>query len=276
MPREVRYLTDRFGILELNGRKPLYQSHSLKVRTKDLLAELFPLLGKSKMSLFESRMQDLWWERIGKKGKPRGLVQGITREELDAALVEFKRSFQEDPKSASRELYFSLAQAQLNGKSVTYFADSTPINILNAHHIYKLFPKSKFINMVRDGRDTALSVTKEPWGPNDPMAALDWWKGRILAGHNALAQIPESAHMTLNLEDLVVHNRQESYQSLLTFLNLGPSATLEKYFQEKVEPAKMKTGSWRQEVKNAARFDAKYSKILRELADQGVEIKKFY
>ncbi len=220
-------------------------------------------------------MQDLWWERPGKKGKPRGLVQGISPDELEQALQTFAKAYRKDRRTASRALYFELGQAQLKGKSVRYFADSTPINILSAHHLFELFPESKFINMIRDGRDTALSVSKEPWGPNDPIAALDWWKGRILAGQNALNQIPETAHMTLYLEDLVVHSRDESYQSLLNFLDLEPSDALFKYFNETVDPAKMNTGSWK-ELSNATVFDKKYSEILKELADQGVEIKKLY
>jgi hypothetical protein len=275
LPREVRYLTDRFGILELNGRKPLYQQRTLQSVAKNIIGETLPFLGKSKLSIFESRMKDLWWERLGKKGKPRGLVQGISRDQLTAALDDFSSAYKKAPRDASRELYFALGAAQLKGKSVRYFADSTPINILSAHHLYEIFPEAKFINMIRDGRDTAFSVSKEQWGPSDPVAALIWWKERILAGQSALNQIPQSTSITLNLEDLVIHNRDESIRALLTFLHLQPSEALEKFFAETVDPAKMNAGSWK-ELSNATQFDKRYSEILKELADQGVEIKKFY
>jgi hypothetical protein len=275
LPREVRYLTDRFGILELNGRKPLYQQRTLQSITKNIIGETLPFLGKSKLSIFESRMQDLWWDRPGKKGKPRGLVQGISRDQLTAALHEFSSTYKKAPRDASRELYFALGAAQLKGKSVRYFADSTPINILSAKHLHEVFPEGKFINMIRDGRDTAFSVSKEQWGPSDPIAALVWWKERILAGQRALDQIPQSSSITLYLEDLVVHSRSESIQALLTFLNLQPTEALEKFYAETVNQTKMNAGSWK-ELSHAAQFDKRYSEVLKELADQGVEIKKFY
>lgn len=48
--------------------------------------------------------------------------------------------------------------------------------MLNLDIIYELFPKSKFIYIIRDGRDVALSLLEREWGPNNIFACANYWK----------------------------------------------------------------------------------------------------
>jgi hypothetical protein len=43
---------------------------------------------------------------------------------------------------------------------------------MQADLINQLLPRSKFIHVIRDGRDVASSVVKEKWGPSEHFAAL--------------------------------------------------------------------------------------------------------
>ena len=276
MPREIKYLTDRGGLLDLNFGRPLaFESSPRELRNRVFL-RAYLLLGKSKQKIFRERISTRWWSQEGKGGKPRGLVQGIHREELDHALESFEFKSKEDLLGASQDLFFELSRAQLKDQSVKYFADSTPLNIQNANRISRFMPNSLFINMVRDGRDVAISVSKEKWGPRTPEEGLEWWKGRIEKSFLALKKIPEDNHITVRLEDFIVHDRDATFKKVLTFLNLDDNPALHKYFDEVLLAEKMSQGDWAKVVKNPNAFEKRYSQILQELYSQGIEIEQYY
>ena len=80
LPREIRYLTDRFGLLDLNFGRPIKFESSTEALVKRLSGNFGFIIGRSASTFFNQRMSNLWWQEVGKKGKPRGLCQGI---ELD-------------------------------------------------------------------------------------------------------------------------------------------------------------------------------------------------
>jgi hypothetical protein len=227
-------------------------------------------------NLFMKQMHRRWWNELGKKGKPRGLIQGITSDKLDEALDRFGRNRQTDTNSASRELFFELSSAQIKKSSVEYFVDSTPLNIQNADRISRLLPESLFINMIRDGRDVALSVSKERWGPKTPEDALDWWQARIERSARALSNIPKEKYLTLRLEDLIEREREETYRKIHIFLDLPESNEMRDYFEQILTSEKMSRGSWSKHVKDPKKFDAKYTEILQRLASKDIEIERYY
>lgn len=276
-PREIRYLTDRRGLLDLNFGRPLSFETSRREFATRLKLDLRVLTGRdTRQNLFMKLMHQRWWNELGKKGKPRGLIQGITTENLDEALDRFGRDHQIDANTASRELFFELANAQIKKSSVKYFVDSTPLNIQNADRISRLLPESLFINTIRDGRDVALSVSKERWGPNSPEEALDWWRARIERSARALSNISKQKYLTLRLEDLIEREREETYRKIHLFLDLQESNDLRDYFEQILTSEKMSRGSWSKHVSNPKKFDAKYTEILKGLASKGIEIERYY
>ena len=272
MPREIKYLTSRHGLVDLALTRPLGIEENLKSRRNNLIARALPLLGKSKLSLFEKELLGLWWSETGKKGNKRGLVQGITREELGHALEEFRASFKDDRVSASRRFFETLSRAQMKDGVKRYFGDSTPVNIMQANLIDRLLPGSKFINVIRDGRDVASSVVQEKWGPSEHFAALDWWKNRIVTGQIALSKIQTQNKLEIRIEDLVIHRREETLERIKNFLELPNHARLGKYFEEEILPEKLHAGRWKSEPVNATKFSARYQAILQELRSNGINV----
>lgn len=272
MPREIKYLTSRHGLVDLALTRPLGIEENLKSRRNNLIARALPLLGKSKLSLFEKELLGLWWSETGKKGNQRGLVQGITREELGHALEEFRASFKDDRVSASRRFFETLSRAQMKDGVKRYFGDSTPVNIMQANLIDRLLPGSKFINVIRDGRDVASSVVQEKWGPSEHFAALDWWKNRIVTGQIALSKIQTQNKLEIRIEDLVIHRREETLERIKNFLELPNHARLGKYFEEEILPEKLHAGRWKSEPVNATKFSARYQAILQELRSNGINV----
>jgi len=276
LPREIKYLTARYGLIDLNFGRSLSLEEDFKSKRNNIAARILNRFGKKKKDRFLIYLNSKWWSEIGKKGKPRGLVQGITKEQLDLAVVNFKTYFDSDKKRASRAFFYEISAAQIEDKNVKYFADSTPLNMMQAGYIYKLFPNAKFINMIRDGRDVALSVSKERWGPDDPHEALTWWANRIEKAHNALLKVRAKDQMQMRLEDLIVNDRKQEYLRLLNFLEIEDHDLTREYFETQMLPEYMTQGEWQKEVKDPDLYNKKYENILKNLKAKGIEIAKYY
>jgi len=80
---------------------------------------------------------------------------GLTADEISSRFEEECRS----PADFQRLLMESMAEKQ----GATRWADSTPMNILFMREIKRAFPDAIFIHVVRDGRDVALSLSREKW-----------------------------------------------------------------------------------------------------------------
>jgi hypothetical protein len=276
LPREVKYLTSRFGLIDLNFSRTFSLEEDLKGRRNLIAAKIFNFVGIRKEKFFNSYITSSWWSEVGKKGKPRGLVQGITLEQLQSALAIFNVGYKNSKFAASRELFYQLSHAQVKKNEIKYFADSTPVNMMQANYLSKLFPEAKFINMIRDGRDVALSVAKEKWGPNDPMKALSWWANRLLVAHRALLQVRREDQLSLRLEDLIIHNRDKEYKRLLSFLNISGSTQTQLFFDQMMQEKNMSWGLWQDEIKNPSKYNKKYENLLLKLKSQGVIVEKYY
>ena len=145
--------------------------------------------------------------------------------------------------------------------------------MMHADLIHELFPEARFVNVLRDGRDVALSVSKERWGPTDPYEALSWWAKRVHRSAVALKKVNPASVLQFRVEDLIVHEREKSYADLLKFLALEDSQTLRDYFAEQLTAEKLHTGRWRTEVKDSERFNAKYKALCQKLLSKGIEIR---
>jgi hypothetical protein len=99
---------------------------------------------------------------------------------------------------ATREFFRVYAEQQ--GK--VRWGDKTPGYVQRMRLIQKVLPESRFVHIIRDGRDVALSVVPRSWGPSSIAAAAENWKQRIEA---ARRQAPRLEHyLEVHYEDLIV------------------------------------------------------------------------
>src|SRR4051812_29051290 len=101
------------------------------------------------------------------------------------------------------------------------WGDKTPHYVHHVDHLLALWPRARFVVLVRDGRDVALSVRKMPFGPNNAWAAAPWWARGIRAGEAAQRAHPEAV-LTVRYEDLARHPTDLAPQ-ICEFLGLGYS-----------------------------------------------------
>jgi hypothetical protein len=276
LPREIKYLTSRYGLVDLNFGRSMKLEEDFRGMRNNFLASANKRIGKRREDVFLAYLKSKWWSEEGKKGKPRGLVQGVTEEQLAEISSRFHSSYEKNLLTASRELFYDLSACQFKKDTVRYFADSTPVNTLQAHLIYQLFPNALFINMIRDGRDVAYSVSKENWGPRDPFKALKWWGNRVLVSHQSLSQLPDEQHLEIRLEELISSDREAQYLKILNFLDISDHLSMREFFNVEMRAEKMSQGEWKQKVSDSIAFDREYDKVRSKLKQQGVNIEKFY
>lgn len=98
------------------------------------------------------------------------------------------------------------AYADHHGKA--RWADKTPIYVLSMTLLARLFSGARFIHLIRDGRDVALSYLSVPWGPTTTWQAARKWRRDVQAGRRAGRALGPARYMEIRYEDLVAHPKE--------------------------------------------------------------------
>lgn len=104
------------------------------------------------------------------------------------------------------------------------WGDKTPRYRAFIPDLLELFPGAKFIFMLRDGRDTALSNYNVPFGPRFLGDCAYLWKKSIAEAWAGLATVPKENYLLLKYEELI-NNPENTLAQLCEFLG-------EKYYPQ--------------------------------------------
>jgi hypothetical protein len=107
--------------------------------------------------------------------------------------------------------------AQLFNKDVC--GDKTPSCGTHIHIVNRMFPNCRFLHIIRDGRDAALSPIQQWCGPDDFVSALRYWAETVTCTRKMLRMLPDSRYTELRFEDLVV-NPDKELRRVTDFLGL--------------------------------------------------------
>jgi len=88
------------------------------------------------------------------------------------------------------------------------WADKTPLYLRYIEELDTIWPEARFVIVVRDGRDVALSVMRVPFGANNVWAAARAWAHGIRLGLEAERRHPDQV-VTVRYEDLVARPAEE-------------------------------------------------------------------
>jgi len=274
-PYEIKFLTGKGGLIDLvSGHLASDQSPSSPLHYIGGFIWSFPekRLSPRRISELREKMTGQWWSRDGKLGGTVGLVQGFELATLERELDTLQKGFASHPVCSSRKFFYDFIASHKFFENSRVVVDTTPTNIERSQQVHALLPNAKFIHITRDGRDTISSVLKEPWGPKNPDKALDWWKRKHINAHHSTSQLPESALHRMRLEDLVDHDREASYQKLLTFVGLEDEAEIRNFFEAEVVPTNAHVERWREDPRLDENFNKKFQDIVAELADMGIKL----
>ena len=123
------------------------------------------------------------------------------------------------------------------GKPGARWGDKTPGYVKSMREIQVYLPEARFIHLIRDGRDVALSVLKQTWGPQSIEAAAEKWRSRVTRGRSQAPYL--GFYIEVKFEDLVLHTERE-LRRICEFIDLpfdermlGYHETAEQRLQEK-------------------------------------------
>ena len=83
------------------------------------------------------------------------------------------------------------------------WGDKTPRYIEHIPFIAGLFPESRFIHLIRDGRDVALSYANVPFGPKSVAQAGRLWAERVSTGRRDGRVLTGTRYLEIRYDDLV-------------------------------------------------------------------------
>jgi hypothetical protein len=156
---------------------------------------------------------------------------GLDESEIRADLAGLPPS---DFAAAARRLFGLYARKQ--GKA--RFGDKTPNYVLNLPLLAELFEEARFIHIIRDGRDVALShLDIKEWGPSTLEEAAMEWKRHVAAGIAAGARLGPTKYREVGYEDLVA-DPQRVVSELCVFLDLTYEEGMLNYFERASEVMK--------------------------------------
>ena len=119
-----------------------------------------------------------------------------------------------------------VAYARANGK--TLWGDKTPRYVENLDLLARLFPEARFVHLIRDGRNVALSYANVPFGPKTVGQAAALWAKRVMAGRDACDRIGRDRYLEIRYEDLVEDAEGET-KDICGFLDLTFDAGMMDY-----------------------------------------------
>jgi Sulfotransferase family len=210
-----------------------------------------------------------WWRALRDKVGFEGVV---TREELDSALSAFAAG-PEDRVAASRAFMDTLLDPVAKAVGKPGWVEKSTQTVVAAPVLLAMFPDAAIVHVVRDGRDVACSVARMPWGPDTVPEALEYWANRLRrAEAGARAAAPGSV-LVMHLEDLVLLDRDRSYERLLDHIGIESEPAMRSFFESELTVERAHLGRWRAELDPSERehLDSLYGDVLRRLREEGVE-----
>ncbi len=100
------------------------------------------------------------------------------------------------------------------------YADKTPMHVLHLRRLGRMFPEARFVHLVRDGRDVALSYRSVAWGPSTVTDAALLWRRRVGRGRRAGRRLGPGRYREVRYEDLVAEPERVA-RELCAFLDLA-------------------------------------------------------
>jgi hypothetical protein len=98
------------------------------------------------------------------------------------------------------------------------WGDKTPQYVAEIPTLLEVFPNSKIIHIIRDGRDVALSWLRVNFGPENVFTAASDWKRFVEAGRSYGSSAQPGTYMEIFYEQLVEEPR-ESLERVCAFLD---------------------------------------------------------
>jgi hypothetical protein len=164
--------------------------------------------------------------------------------------------------------------------------DKSPAYVRSLPTLHALWPKAKFVHIIRDGRDVCLSVLDWQQGPRqfrtwteDPITTTAvWWDWNVRLGREAGRQLGAELYQELRYEALI-DGAEEECTRLCSFLEIPYDGAMLRFHEGRMSgepgldakkawrPVTAGLRNWREQMTgdDVARFEAAAAPLLNEL-----------
>jgi hypothetical protein len=148
---------------------------------------------------------------------------GLDEDEIRDALVVAQATNCAD---AVRTVYRTYARS----KGKERYGEKTPSNALLISDLAAVFPESRFIHIVRDGRNAALSIHDAWWWKRSLAEALLTWKDTVEGGREQGSPLGPGRYQEIRYEDLV-RDTEPTLKRLCEFIELDYDPVMLRYYE---------------------------------------------
>jgi hypothetical protein len=128
---------------------------------------------------------------------------------------------------AVRRVYILYARS----KGKHRYGDKTPRNVVNIRSLAADFPEARFVHIIRDGRDVAMSLIDRRWGARSIVKAARFWRGRVKRGREEGRALMSPRYMEIRYEDLL-EDTGGIVRSVCSFIDLRFDPAMLRYYED--------------------------------------------
>ena len=131
----------------------------------------------------------------------------------------FRAAIAAAPPATYADLVRTLYGLYAEHEGKPFYGNKTPGHVRYIPELAAQFPEGRFVHIVRDGRDVALSYLDQNFGPSDVPSAARFWHERVARGREGGAQVGPGRYREIRYEDLLA-NPEGELRGLCAFLDL--------------------------------------------------------
>jgi hypothetical protein len=120
---------------------------------------------------------------------------------------------------------FYCMYAQRFGKD--RWGDKSPRYRALMGQIQRMLPEARFVHLIRDGRDVALSIRDLWWGPNSVQEAASWWVTSIRQARREMEHV--DYYLEIRYEDLILDS-ESTLKRICDFIDLPWNPHMLEYY----------------------------------------------
>ncbi|MFZ5610051.1 MAG: sulfotransferase family protein [Pseudomonadota bacterium] len=107
------------------------------------------------------------------------------------------------PQHSFKHVFATIFAAYREQQGKPLWGDKTPMHVNYMFLVRRFFPNARFLHIIRDGREVAMSLLTRTWGPRHINHAGYYWKWLVLAGLVGGHLMGPARYRQIRYEDLV-------------------------------------------------------------------------
>jgi hypothetical protein len=144
---------------------------------------------------------------------------------------EFRRRVDRRSPANVGELLRTFYELYAEKRGKRRWGDKTPHYVESMAVIRDVFPEARFVHIVRDGRDVALSLTPLWFSPGDLTTVAEFWSQTLISARCQARELPADAYKEVKYEDLV-REPTATLKELCAYLELDWNPSMLEYHRQ--------------------------------------------